>query len=312
MSLHSSYCLFGVWNSHRLSLTIFICLTCSAELLKCKVLLWASSLWLLQGISTSECLTWTLWIPILWSTMMAFPRTWQLWASTVTWSGCSQVGRTTLQGYGISGMCVCICETYVCTCVKHQLKSIRVIGCWGLFFCFLTFHLFVAGNSGHLTWVRLKQPREQCHPFLAVHAGFLYVQTKINGCQCLGSLACVRTNSIATGAAWTPKESLHWKLTVGEKSLAALENRTCLSSMLGQCSTNWATSLPQNSCVCVCLCVVFPSSVQGGIYMLRKTLMCFTPSLSSFSSVAYETFAVVDLLKAKERKIFLFVCRTEK
>ena len=61
------------------------------------------SVWLLQGISTSECSTWTPWIQTLSSIMMAFQRMWQQLASTVTWSGCSQVGKTTLPGYGISG-----------------------------------------------------------------------------------------------------------------------------------------------------------------------------------------------------------------
>ena len=37
-------------------------------------------------------------------------------------------------------------------------------------------------------------------------------------------------------------ENMHWKLALGEKSLAALENGTCLSSMPDLHSTNWATS----------------------------------------------------------------------
>ena len=40
------------------------------------------------------------------------------------------------------------------------------------------------------------------------------------------------------------KETLHWKLTVGEKSLAAPGNRTCVGSVPVRCSTNWSTSPP--------------------------------------------------------------------
>ena len=39
------------------------------------------------------------------------------------------------------------------------------------------------------------------------------------------------------GGAWTPWESLHWKLTLGEKSIATLGKWTCISSMRVQCST---------------------------------------------------------------------------
>ena len=45
-----------------------------------------------------------------------------------------------------------------------------------LFFILL---LSLAGNSGHLTWVRLQQPQEQRYPFLTVHAVFTCVQTKV-------------------------------------------------------------------------------------------------------------------------------------
>ena len=48
----------------------------------------------------------------------------------------------------------------------------------------------------------------------------------------------------AHGGVWTSKESLHWKLTQGEKSLAAPGYRTCVSSVPVRCSTNRVTSLP--------------------------------------------------------------------
>ena len=49
-------------------------------------------------------------------------------------------------------------------------------------------------------------------------------------------------HAIAHGGVRTPWESLHWKLTLGEKSLAAQRNRTCVGSVPVRCSTNWATS----------------------------------------------------------------------
>ena len=62
-----------------------------------------------------------------------------------------------------------------------------------------------------------------------------------------GSLTCTQMlkNANAHGRVRTPWKSLHWKLTLGEKSLAAPENRTCLSGVPVRRSTNWATSPPQ-------------------------------------------------------------------
>ena len=40
------------------------------------------------------------------------------------------------------------------------------------------------------------------------------------------------------GGIWTHYESLHLKLTLGEKSIAAPGNRTCVSGMTVWCSTN--------------------------------------------------------------------------
>ena len=63
-----------------------------------------------------------------------------------------------------------------------------------------------------------------------------------------GSLICayMLMHAIAhRGIYGHTKESLHWKLTLGEKSLASLGNRTCVSSMLVQHSAKWATSTPQ-------------------------------------------------------------------
>ena len=47
---------------------------------------------------------------------------------------------------------------------------------------------------------------------------------------------------IAHGSVQTPLESLHWKLTLGEKSLDPPANWTCVICMPVWWSTNWATS----------------------------------------------------------------------
>ena len=59
------------------------------------------------------------------------------------------------------------------------------------------------------------------------------VRTDVTACSC------------TQGVYGHCKKSLHWKLTLEEKSLAAPANQTCLSSVPVWCSTNWATSQPQ-------------------------------------------------------------------
>ena len=61
-----------------------------------------------------------------------------------------------------------------------------------------------------------------------------------------GSLTCEQKlrHAIAHDCAWTPWESLHWKLALQEKVIAALGNRTCVGSVPVRCSTNWATPHP--------------------------------------------------------------------
>ena len=60
------------------------------------------------------------------------------------------------------------------------------------------------------------------------------------------SLMCAQIwmRAIVHGGVQTPFESLHWKLTLGEKSLAAPGNRTCNGGMLIQHFTTWATTPP--------------------------------------------------------------------
>ena len=65
------------------------------------------------------------------------------------------------------------------------------------------------------------------------------VRTDVNACNC----------TWGGGGVWTPKESLHWKLTPGRKSIAALENWTYVSGVMVWYSTNRVTSHPQSTVV---------------------------------------------------------------
>ena len=58
----------------------------------------------------------------------------------------------------------------------------------------------------------------------------------LNVCTDINARDCTR------GFTDTVEESLHWKLTPGEKFLAAPGNRTCVGSVPVRCSANWATS----------------------------------------------------------------------
>ena len=53
-----------------------------------------------------------------------------------------------------------------------------------------------------------------------------------------GSLSCAQIlmHAIAYRGVWTPKESLHWKLILGRKSLARLGSWTCISCVMVRCS----------------------------------------------------------------------------
>ena len=62
-------------------------------------------------------------------------------------------------------------------------------------YLFILFYLFLAVNSGGLTWVRLQPPQEPRCPLLTVPAIFSCVkkkEKKRHGCQCEGSLTCAQ------------------------------------------------------------------------------------------------------------------------
>ena len=62
-------------------------------------------------------------------------------------------------------------------------------------FFFLTLHLSLARNLGHLTWVRLQQLQEQRYPFLTVHAIFSCVEAMV--CLPMLGIFNVRTDVFA-------------------------------------------------------------------------------------------------------------------
>ena len=116
-----------------------------------------------------------------------------------------------------------------------------------LFFCFLVLHWPLPE-----IWITLpskaQQPQEQCYPLLLVCAVFLCVQTKawlpvfriFNLCTDVDACNC-------TQVLYGHCKSLHWKLTLGEKSLAAPGIQTHISIVLGfsarRC-TSWAIPWP--------------------------------------------------------------------
>ena len=78
----------------------------------------------------------------------------------------------------------------------------------------------------------------------------------------VGSLTCAQMlmHAIAHTGVQTPKESLHRKLTLGRKSLAALGDRTCVSGVTVRCSTNSTITLVltgQNSVLVLCTVLRF-------------------------------------------------------
>ena len=58
--------------------------------------------------------------------------------------------------------------------------------------CVLIVHLSLVGNSGRLTWARLRQRQGQRYPFLRPCAVFVCVQIVVwlPQCQCLGAHRC--------------------------------------------------------------------------------------------------------------------------
>ena len=88
--------------------------------------------------------------------------------------------------------------------------------------------------------IALEQPQSSSWLFLSlmVRAGYVCVAIIHRTLTWIaGTLSCAQmlNNAIAHGSVRTPKESLHWKLTLGRKSLAAPGNRTCVSGVTVRC-----------------------------------------------------------------------------
>ena len=90
-------------------------------------------------------------------------------------------------------------------------------------------------------------------------------------------------HAIAHGGVRTPQERLHWKLTVGEKSLTAPRNRTCIDSLPVRCSTNWlhpqaaVSTFCQNKEIMAQGLAVVPPAVTSFSVQLKEisiTLQC--------------------------------------
>ena len=96
-------------------------------------------------------------------------------------------------------------------------------------------HCPLQGNLCHLTQVTLQQTQKQHCPFLPACAIFLHVQTMMQ--QPVFGICNVRTDVDARFCTWGlyvwMPEDLHWKLTLGEKSLVAPGKRTHTSTAPG-------------------------------------------------------------------------------
>ena len=66
-----------------------------------------------------------------------------------------------------------------------------------------------AGNSGHLSWMRLQLHQEQRYPLLPLCAVFLSVR-QWHGCQCLGYLTCAQMLMHAIAGRGCTKTSESW------------------------------------------------------------------------------------------------------
>ena len=104
-----------------------------------------------------------------------------------------------------------------------------------LFFPFSS-SLSHAGISRHLPYLcKAQQPQEQRHPFLPVCAVFSCVQTMV--WLPVFGICNVRSDVDArdcTRGLCGHGKNPHWKLTLGEKSLAASGTRTCVSIVPGE------------------------------------------------------------------------------
>ena len=92
---------------------------------------------------------------------------------------------------------------------------------------------------------KAQQPQKQCYPFLSVW--YFPASKQWYGCQCWGFVTHAQMLMRVMA-----HKGLHWKLTRGEKSLAASGTRTRISIAPGlsvSCSTHWAIPATHSSLV---------------------------------------------------------------
>ena len=144
---------------------------------------------------------------------------------------------------------------------NHFKPQVRItfsysIFSYRIFFFFLSSSLSLAWNSGGLTRegtaaarAALPIPISVCAVFSCVQAMVWLPDLGFGDWDWDFGIRNVRTRLIA-GAVYGNSESLHWKLTVGEKSLVAPGNRTRVRIFASGFSvgrfTNWAISAPRH------------------------------------------------------------------
>ena len=132
-----------------------------------------------------------------------------------------------------------------------NFSLLRELHCWCRLQClsFILFYNGIVPLRFHPWEIWVAFPGEsqlwQSHSQPTVPAGCFVVSIiHWSPTRTTGSLTCTQMlmDAVAHMGVRTPWESLHWKLTLGEKSLVATGNHTCLSGMPVQHCTNWVTS----------------------------------------------------------------------
>ena len=133
------------------------------------------------------------------------------------------------------------------TAMELQVQISASVYPSSFFFSFFCASLFLAGNSGPLPWVRHSSCKSstthsyQCLQFSCVQTmlwlpalGIFNVHTHVEVCKCTGGGGRGGGERL-----YGHQQSLHWKLTLGEKSLATPGIQTHISTVPWH-STNWA------------------------------------------------------------------------
>ena len=180
----------------------------------------------------------------------------------------------------VSHCCYPCVNSGTCSKIRDTVDRVRTRWNFAPFF----FSIFIF-PMGFLPWeIRVAFPgesqlRRSCATQSMMHAGCFYMHNLPNS-NMDNRIFNVHKDvnaTIAHEGVRTALESLHWKLTLGEKSLAAPGNRTCVGGVPVRCCTNWATS-PPHPCWRISMAIKF--GIKAGHYQAN------TPVLSlPFSNV---------------------------